>query len=225
MECRRFSKTVPVICSLFIGCLSVSKNPLSDAAAAKPDGRIVGTWYYEQPENKNHSVFLHVGQAGTVDGESKDDNFENEKAAKAAVEAYPERFKNLMRAVWIEKRPDRSVTSKSWLFFPTKIAEKHYASFPYYFGKKDGDSVYMFCQYELSGSSLTLWIDLDDDPSGGGSPAIVRAIKSGKLKGIVHSDGSYSVTDSTDNIREFLENGDANLFSDKKKLEFRRIVP
>jgi hypothetical protein len=134
-----------------------------------------------------------------------------------AVEAYPERFKNLMRAVWIEKWPDSRVSSRSWLFFPTKIAEKHYASVPFYFGKKDGDG-YGFCQYELSGSSLTLWIDMDHDP-------FVRAIKSGKLKGIVHSNGSCSVTDSTDNIREFIENGDANLFSDKNKFEFRRIVP
>ncbi len=151
MECQRIFKTVPVICSLFIGCHS--KNPLSDAAAAKPDGRIVGTWYCEKADNKNRSVFLHVGQAGHVNDNSKDDTFENVKAAKLAVEAYPERFKNLMRAVWIEKRPDRSVTSKSWLFFPTKIAEKHYASVPFYFGKKDSGG-YTFCRYELSGSSL-----------------------------------------------------------------------
>ena len=217
MECRRLFKTVPLICSLFIGCHS--KNPLSDAAVAKPDGRIVGTWYCEKPDNKNkkHSVFLHVGQAGYVKDDSKDDTFENVKAAKLAVEAYPKQFKNLMRAVWIEKRPDGSVTSKSWLFFPTKIAEKHYASFPFYFGKKDSYG-YTFCRYELSGSSLTLWIGMDDD-------SLVRAIKSGKLKGIVHSDGSCSVTNSTDNIREFIENGDANLFPDKNKIEFRRIVP
>lgn len=217
MEYRRIFKTVPVICSLFIGCQS--KNPLSDAAAAKPDGRIVGTWYCEKPDNKNkiHSVFLHVGQAGYVKDNLKDNNFNNVKAAKLVVEAYPERFKNLMRAVWIEKKPDGSVTSKSWLFFPTKIAEKHYASVPFYFGKKDGDGGYTFCRYELSGSSLTLWIGMDDDP-------LVQAIMSGKLKGIVHSDGSCSVMDSTDNIREFIENGDANLFSDKNKNEFRRIV-
>jgi hypothetical protein len=213
-----------IVWSHMSGCAPISDNPLSDPASAKPDRRLIGTWYSKDPVEKQQSTFLHIGPAGGIDPNQRDSNFETNEVTEKVGQEYPEQFKKFMRATQVYFY-DGQLVSRSAVFFPTQLGSGWYVSLPYY-QQNNGKKIsigYSFWRYNLEGDTLTVW-DPEDCKA-----VIIEAIRRGKLKGEVHTREIIGeipeLTDSTENIRKYLRAEGDTKIAKMQGTEFRRITP
>jgi hypothetical protein len=197
---RRVAFLGLVVCLLGPGC-NDSKHPLSDPRTAKPDNRLIGIW--RERGGGVEMTDYYVGHAGK--------NFPD----------------SVMRIVLVTHGQGKVEPPEEYLAFSTLLGGKTYLNMVL-----DGDKrlvkllddkgwkaevvdCYTLMKYQLDGDKLVLWM-LDED-------AKERAIKSGKVKGVVQrSIGTF--TDTTENVARFVAEAGDSLLNTKEPGRFERIA-
>jgi hypothetical protein len=169
---------------------------------SKPDNRLAGLW--REKEESGTVSYYHVGRA-------------DEKLPEGA-----------MQVVGLEHQEGRVRGPLLWLIFPTTLGDKTYlnltAGSEYELEQlqKHGWSTvegYCLFRYKVEGKKLLLW-GMDDD-------AKERAIKSGKLKGVIkkgtwNTSETFRFTDTTENFARFVAEAGESLFS-KEPMTLEKI--
>jgi len=180
-------------CLFFAACVDTDK-PLTDAEEATPDTRLLGLW--KLPDGDQTVEFYHVGKAG-------------EPFADSVYRTVGVGFD----ADGILDRPDGNL---DLLVVPTKLGENRYISIGLVgrdkFQAVDAHGLtgakidnYMLMKYKIENDKITLWTT---NPK-----AKIKAVESGKVKDAV-KDNDARLTDTRDNLRRFVTENDAELFSD-----------
>jgi hypothetical protein len=190
------SVIVPAAILLLTGCED-SKNPLSDPQTSKADERLVGMW------RDQGGVWYFVGHAG---------------------KQFPD---SVMRVVEITHKEGKVEPPEEYLIFPTVLGDKTYLNLVMDGDKgqvkrldKDGwkaDAVdcYSFLKYQWDGDKMVLR-PIDEE-------AKEKAIKSGKLKGVIENDNPAKFTDTTENVACFVAEAGDSLWNTKERDRFERI--
>jgi hypothetical protein len=194
MRPQRWAWCLPAaVCLCFASCVDTDK-PLTDPEEATPDTRLLGLWKLSDGE---HTVeFHHVGKAG-------------EPFADSVYRTVAVGFD----ADGVLDRPDGNLDS---LVVPTKLGDNRYLSIGLV-GKDKYQAVdthglagaeidnYMLMKYKIENDKITLWMT--------NSKAKIKAVESGKVAGVVKGNDAR-LTDIRDNLRTFVTENDAELFSD-----------
>jgi len=187
-----------IVCLLAPGC-DDSKTPLSDPQTAKADNRLVGVWRW-RGEN-GEVTYYHVGHAG-------------EKFADS-----------MMRIVSIKHDQGKVEPPEEYLAFPTVLGGKTYLNvvvdqkqvkkLDETGWKTDVVDRYALFKYQVDGGKLVVWL-IDED-------AKERAIKSGKVKGVVEPNKPPKFTDTTENVARFVAEAGDSLLNLKDPVRFERV--
>ena len=189
-----------VVCLLASGC-DDSKNPLSDPQTAKPDNRLIGVW--RQRGENGEVTYYHVGHAG---------------------ENFPD---GMLRIVWIKHDQGKIELPQECLAFTTVLGGKTYLNVVWEGGKKqvklleeggwkaDAVDYYTFVKYQVDGDKAVVWL-IDED-------AKERAIKSGKVKGVIEPNKPPKFTDTAENVARFVAEAGDSLFKTKEPFRFERV--
>lgn len=212
-----FSLSVAICCSLTgTGFASDdsdnevnSDHPLSDAAKSKPDEKFLGTW---RPTRETADAWgmkdfrMDVGIARNVSAFNGDSNFSNKKSKKVV-------YNKVMRFTWMWKG-GRVTRTDTFVFFATKIGKNCFVNIPLFTDDNTIKGYFLF-KYEVSGDTLVFRLANFDG-----------VIKGGKLKGRFDKNNwlfAGRVTDSTENIVRFLQQGgDKECFPDTFEFRFQR---
>src|SRR6266568_2355990 len=198
---QRFALSAIAILTLTIaGCFVSSTNPLSDPATSTPDDKLFGLWL-EKDERET--------QVWTIGRASNESDAKNVPAG-------------LMRAAATRINNQNEVgTPGSLLFFVTTLGEGTYLNVwdDDLAGKsiKDWKQVkipgYMVIKYRVVGDSLELWH--------GNYDRVASVIDKGLVKGEITREKNGSVktaglTDTTENLARFMQNGGDKLLYGEK---------
>lgn len=185
-----------VLCLTLAGC-DDSKNPLSDAEAAKADERLVGVW---QEENGGACYF--IGNTGPT---------------------FPE---SVMRIVAIAQSTEKLDQPTEYLVYPTVLGDKTYLNLVIdekqvqrlnkEGWKPDAVECYTFLKYQLDGDKLVVWL-IDEKVK-------EQAIKDGKIKGVIEQNKAARFTDTTENIVRFVADAGDSLWDMHEPGRFDRAV-
>ena len=187
------------VCLLVSGC-DDSKNPLSDPKTSQADERLVGVW---RGPNGDDDEYYFVGHAG---------------------EKFPD---NVLRLVVINRGDRKVKTPEEYLVFPAAIGDKTYLNVIH-----DGNNnlvkrldekgwkavdvdCYTFLKYKIDGDKLVMWI-IDEG-------AKDRAIKDGKVKGVVEPFEISKFTDTTDNLARFVAKAGDSLWNTQEPCRLERV--
>lgn len=188
------------VCLLASGC-DDSKKPLSDPKTSKADERLIGVW---REQGDDGETFYRFSQAGT--------NFP----------------KSMMRVAARTHSKGQKGTADEYLVFPTVLGGKTYLNVVLDGGKKvvkrlnetgwkaEAVTCYTFIRYQIDGGKLVMWV-IDED-------AKERAIKSGKIKGLIGRDSIATFTDTTENVAHFVAEAGDSLFNTKEPLHLERVA-
>jgi hypothetical protein len=189
-----------VLCLLASGC-DDSKNPLSDPQKSKADGRLVGVW--QERSDDGEVRYYHIGHAG---------------------KGFPN---SVMRVVEITHNKGKVEPPEEYLAFPTVLGDKTYLNMVLdekqvkRLGEKGWKAEvvdsYTFLKYQADGDKLVVWA-MDEE-------AKERAIKGGKVKGVIVDRGNFKTTkftDTTENVARFVAEAGDSLLS-KEPFRFERV--
>jgi hypothetical protein len=197
---KAWSILVPAACLLVVGC-DDSKHPLSDPAAAKPDQRLLGVWRWQN--GSGEVIYYHVGQAG---------------------EKFPA---GMMRVVEVKHSEGKVEPPEEFLMFPTVLQGKNYLNVVSDGDKKlvkvldekgwrpDAVESYTFLKYQVEGDKLVVWL-VDEG-------AKERAIRGGKVKGVIAENKPARFTDSAETVARFVAEAGDSLLNMKDVSHFERI--
>jgi hypothetical protein len=181
-------------CLLTAGCSLDSKNPLSSPKNSKPDTRLAGVWRVR--DRNGDLTYLHVGTVG----------------AKLPS--------SVMRVLPITHTKNGDVTPEDeLLIFPTTLGANTYLNMPGGSERQiklllekgwnpEAVDGFFILKYKLEGDALLIWL-MDSD-------AKERAIKSGKIKGLIKrtkDKTDVEFTDTTENVARFVAGAGDELFS------------
>jgi hypothetical protein len=193
------------------GCFVGSKQPLSDPAKSAPDEQLFGFWLEKDSQD---TKICAIGRAN-----------DGEKGVPPG----------LMRATFAGINKQNQVREPgSMLFFVSAVGDSKYINM-YLFGEKGELDVplkdwpkatvksYILLKYRVQDDRLEYWIGTDGD--------VAEAIDKGLVKGEVTRDRngrvkSAGLTDTTENLAHFLQNGgDKMLFHGEPSRVLRRLRP
>jgi hypothetical protein len=176
-----------------------SKHPLSDAAKAKADARLIGAWRLQ--DDQGDVQFCHIGQ--------------DEHLAR-----------NVYRAIWIGQKADKSLSRPlECIVFPTTIKDNTYLNVGLFdmarLAKADNVGftseqieTYLLFQYEIQGDTVLLR-SLNPE-------AVKKAIETGKVKGTIPKMGNATFTDTPEHLAALVADNSATLFP-KVTARYQRV--
>ncbi len=207
---RVFVLSCALVGLLFTACIPESQEPITPLAEAEQDVKLVGAWRLEDQE---YVRFLHIGAEGE----------------KAATPGAGEPEAGLMRFTFVSqnKGESRSNLEKpfSARFFVSEVGEDRYANVLLPIGENNTPAIvvpphhYMLFKYQLSGDELTLWVT--------NFRATADEIERGELGGTVMREGkdlrSVTLTDSSENLADYLKRTRGEKLFGENKMVFRRV--
>lgn len=181
-----------VLC-LFLASCDDSTNPLSNPQTSKADEGLVGVW-----RAGNGKVYYHIRHAG---------------------EKFP---KGVMRVVMVNHDEANVDPPEEYLAYSTILGNKTYLNvvidekqvkvLDAKGWKPEAVKSYTFLRYKLDGNKLTVW-GIDET-------AKEKAIKSGKIKGVIEKDQPARFTDTSENVAHFIgDAGDGLWYTKEPELE------
>jgi hypothetical protein len=185
---------IPAVLLFLAGCEN-SKNPLSDPTTSKPDERLIGVWW-------NGGEYYHIGHAG---------------------KKFP---KGVLRVVAVAQSEGDVDPPSEYLAFPTVLGDRTYLNVAMASDEKqlkrldeegwktDLVDCYMFLKYQLDGDKLVLWVI--------NAKAMERAIKSGKVEGVIEKD-MPKFTDTTENVTRFVTDAGDGLWDTSEPMRLARV--
>lgn len=194
------------------GCVSL-KQPLSDPEAALADPALIGSWkVVPKPDQQDPGRwYLFVGRE---DSRPIDPNREEPESG-------------LMHAITVGFNDAQQISSQveQYRFFVTEVGDSRYASMVIEPQDSEDETArqnrgeYWLLKYEVDGDNLTVWLcDIDK---------VAKLVEAGELAGKVNRGRvgtSVMLTTEPEELRNYLAGGgDAKMFSDEVRLDFRRM--
>lgn len=186
-------------CVAFASCVPESDNPLSDAKTASLDARLYGLW--STTHSDGGTQYLHIGPLPAADNTSGG---------------------GWMQCWSVTHNAQNREVAKPYeaRFYRTEIGDAIYANVLNPDGQAAGRGAYWFYKYRVNGNQLETWLMSLQQTA--------KAIDAGHIKGVVERDGDQitkvRLTDTTENLVDWLRNTDANLlFPDEHRMTYLKV--